>query len=116
MCFWGQRQGLRTGIIHNLHTATAMKDPLNHGHRIEQVDETPWSIFKDKIISTVEWVVTGDMTTDRKGNKVWQPFALAGDSGAMVFTNDDPNNRTLIGMIRAGDEGLGRWTFVTPIE
>lgn len=32
------------------------------------------------------------------------------------YTRDDPRDRAVVSMIRAGDGERARWTFVTPIE
>jgi len=83
-----------------------------------------------RVRSTLDWVVTGYPTTIEKENKgkkgkkdaereerrKFQPSSLSGDSGALVYTNDDPENRTVVGMVRAGDDDHARGTFVTPIE
>ena len=41
---------------------------------------------------------------------------MKGDSGSLVYTNDDPDNRVVVGIVRAGDNPHARWTMVTPIE
>lgn len=42
-------------------------------------------------------------------------FGLLGDSGALVFTNTEPNHRVLSGIMDAGDE-YGQYSLITLME
>jgi len=120
-CFGGQLSRFCVGLVHSLETAERMTEHLSKNGNSKVVK---------RVRSTLDWVVTGYPTTIEKENKgkkgkkdaereerrKFQPSSLSGDSGALVYTNDDPENRTVVGMVRAGDDDHARGTFVTPIE
>lgn len=45
------------------------------------------------------------------------PFSEKGDSGSLIFTNDNPNRRVLVGMLLGGvDDPRRTFTFFTHIQ
>lgn len=113
----GQRSQMRTGVIHSLMTAMTVEG-FTSGERDQVVK---------KVRDSLDWVVTGDPIIvrkskkeenkeDKKEEKVWAAFSQGGDSGALVYTNDNPQNRVLVGMVRAGLTPWPYCTLVTPIE
>lgn len=102
----GQRNQFSTGFIHSLVTASNFEAFESH----LKVD-----LVKD-VRTNLDWVVTGKVRIDDKGRKTWAPFSQGGDSGSLVYTNTDPQNRVLVGMVRAGTTPVPWWTYVIPIE
>ncbi|KAK9860144.1 hypothetical protein MYU51_010461 [Penicillium brevicompactum] len=106
VCMEGQRNQFSTGFIHSLVTASNFEAFESH----LKVD-----LVKD-VRTNLDWVVTGKVRIDDKGRKTWAPFSQGGDSGSLVYTNTDPQNRVLVGMVRAGTTPVPWWTYVIPIE
>lgn len=110
---FGQRGNISKGMIHSLMTAADFKG--FNGEALKKVRGK----FEEKVRDNLDWVVTGVPTVIKnKGvdEEVWSPFSQAGDSGALVYTNTNENDRVVVGMVRGGADPLPYWTFVIPIE